>query len=146
MLKPFGFNWCKPREDRLILKALYGTCQGGRCFFRWLQGCSCTSTMLLIDRPVVLSYIYDVHLQSHALQYIFLVRFDVTTSSQHRCFDWGGGSRQISTHLNSCTPMMQASVVHSEVFFKIKLNNFMDTFILKNRYFYRNLQIISGVT
>ena len=40
-------------------------------------------------------------------------------------------SRQISTHLNSCASMMQASVVHSEAFFKIKLHFFVDTFILK---------------
>ena len=37
MKQPFGFNLCKPGEVLLLLKALYGTRQAGKCFFEWLK-------------------------------------------------------------------------------------------------------------
>lgn len=37
MKQPFGFDLCKPGECLLLLKALYGTRQAGKCFFEWLK-------------------------------------------------------------------------------------------------------------
>ena len=35
---PHGADWCKPGQALLLRKAIYGTKQAGRCFYRFLKG------------------------------------------------------------------------------------------------------------
>ena len=37
MNPPHGANWCKPGQALLLRKAIYGTKQAGRCFYRWIK-------------------------------------------------------------------------------------------------------------